>query len=209
MNSRFLLMIFIYLCFGLPVFHDPSLSWKYRICFDCLQFSSLFKWPAHFMLRWVSKSYMPGSLDFSKMNLFHKCYHDMKFCILCNWCIMYLTSFGYPLCRLFKFLHKFCIKNHCLIHFYIKNYCPMYFYIKNHCPMYFYIKNYCLMYFYIKKSLYNAFLYKKSLSNEEGWENYGMVHCTQVSQAIGLMSRVFANGLGDRGSIPGQVIPKT
>ena len=26
---------------------------------------------------------------------------------------------------------------------------------------------------------------------------------------IGLMSRVFANGLGDRGSIPGRVIPKT
>ena len=28
-------------------------------------------------------------------------------------------------------------------------------------------------------------------------------------QAIDLMSRVFANGLGGRGSIPGQVIPKT
>ena len=27
--------------------------------------------------------------------------------------------------------------------------------------------------------------------------------------AIGLMSRVFANGPGDRGSIPGGVIPKT
>ena len=26
---------------------------------------------------------------------------------------------------------------------------------------------------------------------------------------IGLMSRVFANGPGDRGSIPGRVIPKT
>ena len=28
-------------------------------------------------------------------------------------------------------------------------------------------------------------------------------------QAIGLMSRVFANGLGDQGSIPGRIIPKT
>ena len=28
-------------------------------------------------------------------------------------------------------------------------------------------------------------------------------------RAIGLMSRVFASGLGDRGSIPGRVIPKT
>ncbi len=26
---------------------------------------------------------------------------------------------------------------------------------------------------------------------------------------IGIMVRVFANGLGDRGSIPGRVIPKT
>ena len=29
------------------------------------------------------------------------------------------------------------------------------------------------------------------------------------NQAIGLISRVFANGPGDRGSIPGPVIPKT
>ena len=29
------------------------------------------------------------------------------------------------------------------------------------------------------------------------------------NRAIGLMSRVFANGLGDWGSIPGWVIPKT
>ena len=27
--------------------------------------------------------------------------------------------------------------------------------------------------------------------------------------AIGLMIRVFANGLGDQGSIPGQIIPKS
>ena len=30
-----------------------------------------------------------------------------------------------------------------------------------------------------------------------------------IHQAIGLMSRVFANGLEDQGSIPGRVIPKT
>ena len=30
-----------------------------------------------------------------------------------------------------------------------------------------------------------------------------------VNWASGLMSRVFANGPGDRGSIPGRVIPKT
>ena len=29
------------------------------------------------------------------------------------------------------------------------------------------------------------------------------------NQAIGLMSRVFANGPGDQGSIPNQVIPKS
>ena len=32
---------------------------------------------------------------------------------------------------------------------------------------------------------------------------------TDFHQAIGLMSRVFTNGPGDRGSIPGRVIPKT
>ena len=30
-----------------------------------------------------------------------------------------------------------------------------------------------------------------------------------MTTAIALMGSVFANGLGDRGSIPGQVIPKT
>ena len=30
-----------------------------------------------------------------------------------------------------------------------------------------------------------------------------------LRQAIGLMSRVFVNGPGDQGSIPGRVIPKT
>ncbi len=30
-----------------------------------------------------------------------------------------------------------------------------------------------------------------------------------MQQDIGLMSRMFANGPGDWGSIPGQVIPKT
>ena len=33
--------------------------------------------------------------------------------------------------------------------------------------------------------------------------------CIIIDQAIGLMSRVFANGLGDLGSFPGRVIPKT
>ena len=32
---------------------------------------------------------------------------------------------------------------------------------------------------------------------------------TVLDRAIGLMSRLFANGPGDRGSIPGRVIPKT
>ena len=33
--------------------------------------------------------------------------------------------------------------------------------------------------------------------------------CWIINRAIGQMSRVFANGPGDRGSIPGRVIPKT
>ena len=31
----------------------------------------------------------------------------------------------------------------------------------------------------------------------------------KINQAISLMSRVFANGLGDQSSVPGQVISKT
>ena len=34
----------------------------------------------------------------------------------------------------------------------------------------------------------------------------GIMLCNQL---IGLVGRVFANGLGDLGSIPGRVIPKT
>ena len=33
--------------------------------------------------------------------------------------------------------------------------------------------------------------------------------CILIIQFIGLVGRLFANGLGDLGSIPGQVIPKT
>ena len=33
--------------------------------------------------------------------------------------------------------------------------------------------------------------------------------CTCISWLIGLLGRVFANDPGDRGSIPGRVIPKT
>ena len=39
--------------------------------------------------------------------------------------------------------------------------------------------------------------------------NEGVIHIPQSSRAIGLMSRVFINGLGDLGSIPGRVKPKT
>ena len=35
------------------------------------------------------------------------------------------------------------------------------------------------------------------------------VHILSVERLIGLVGRVFANGLGDRGSIPGQIILKT
>ena len=41
--------------------------------------------------------------------------------------------------------------------------------------------------------------------------NYNLINNSifQLSRPFGLLSRVFANGLGDQGSIPGQVIPKT
>ena len=44
------------------------------------------------------------------------------------------------------------------------------------------------------------FIYKQS---------NGSKYCYVSNQPIGLMGRVFANGPGDQGSIPGWVIPKT
>ena len=40
------------------------------------------------------------------------------------------------------------------------------------------------------------------------FSNYCLIILLEY-QAIGLMSRVFTNGPGDRGSIPGRVMPKT
>ena len=36
-----------------------------------------------------------------------------------------------------------------------------------------------------------------------------LLRCTTLNQLIGLVDRVFANGLGGLGSISGRVIPKT
>ena len=36
-----------------------------------------------------------------------------------------------------------------------------------------------------------------------------LILCLHSVRTIGLTSKVFANGLGDQGSIPGRVIPKT
>ena len=47
-----------------------------------------------------------------------------------------------------------------------------------------------------------------SLLYDSTWD-WNPVSQTIGDRSIGLMSRVFANGLGDRGSIPGRVIPKT
>ena len=44
---------------------------------------------------------------------------------------------------------------------------------------------------------------------EETLAPYMFLIYLDYRQAIGLMSRVFANGRGDWGSIPGRVIPKT
>ena len=41
------------------------------------------------------------------------------------------------------------------------------------------------------------------------YSNLIIIFYLHTNQAIGLAVRVFTNGLGDRGSIPGRVIPKT
>ena len=54
---------------------------------------------------------------------------------------------------------------------------------------------------------------EKKSNNQEylRWFNTGtQLGLTKLKQStLGLMSRVFANGQGDRGSIPGRVMPKT
>ena len=45
------------------------------------------------------------------------------------------------------------------------------------------------------------------LNLEAKWKNYA--HLSNRNRAIGLMSRVFTNGPGDQGTIPGRVMPKT
>ena len=49
----------------------------------------------------------------------------------------------------------------------------------------------------------------KYLKNTWSIESTQMQVIKAVYRAIGLMGRVFANGPGDSGSIPGWVIPKT
>ena len=59
---------------------------------------------------------------------------------------------------------------------------------------------------YIIRGTLNNILHSKSgLVNEI----YLSIYLSQISVCIGIMVRVFANGPGDLGSIPGGVIPKT
>ena len=83
----FLLMKSLCLSFDLPL-HDPSLCWEYRICFDRLLSSSLFKWPAYLKLRWVSISYKSENLDFFRMILFGLWRHHLTFRMLHKWHII-------------------------------------------------------------------------------------------------------------------------
>ena len=53
---------------------------------------------------------------------------------------------------------------------------------------------------FLNKSLYMSLTWIKNISVE---------NCEFVLRAISLKGRMFANGTGDQGSIPGQVIPKT
>ena len=63
-------------------------------------------------------------------------------------------------------------------------------------------------------SFKHVWLYKTDTSNQNILSLYKSIHfwmeCIFLStSAIGLAVRVFANGPGDLGSIPGRVIPKT
>ena len=102
MTPRFLLVMFLCLSFDLHILRVPALNWENRIFFGSLPSSSLFKWPVYLKLRWVSISYMPWSLDFSRMNLFwihchHFCASDAS-----NRC----EAFGHPICLPSKLLRS-------------------------------------------------------------------------------------------------------
>ena len=59
LNPRFLLIMSLWLSFGLLVLCKPSLNWVYWIHFSSLLSSSLFKWPVPLRLHWVSISWCP------------------------------------------------------------------------------------------------------------------------------------------------------
>ena len=65
---------------------------------------------------------------------------------------------------------------------------------------------YIYIYIYIWTSIQKSVL--KQLTSL-GHSQTQILELKKITSDIGMMVRVFANGLGDRGSIPGQVIPKT
>ena len=70
--------------------------------------SSLFNLAAYLRLRLMSISYMPGSIDFSRLNLFRISYHHLTFSILCKWyiCFVYRPNFCTVQC-IFSFYEIF------------------------------------------------------------------------------------------------------
>ena len=75
----------------------------------------------------------------------------------------------------------------------------MYIYICTYKYIYMYKYIYIYVYICIYKYIYiHIFIY-----------TYIYISYMHIYRAIGLMSKVFANSLGDRDSIPGRVIPKT
>ena len=57
--------------------------------------------------------------------------------------------------------------------------------------------------------MWEEYVEQLTCSQWSKWHNTILGRSTVGFRAIGLMSRMFANGLGDFSSIPGRVIPKT
>ena len=103
-QGLFLLMMQVFLSFGLSVWRDPFLSWECRFCFGYLLSSSLVKWSPYRKLCWANVLYMSGSLYFSRRNLLGIWCHHLTFSILRKWHITQTWSFGHQLCIPSKFL---------------------------------------------------------------------------------------------------------
>ena len=104
----------------------------------------------------------------------------------------------YPTIYIYIYIYIY-ISPYIYIYIYIHIYIYIYIHIYIHICVYIYIHWYIYICIYIYIYIY-PYIYIYI---------YICIYIYTLYQPIGLGGKVFTNGLGDRGSIPGRVIPKT